>query len=183
MLLYLIRHSAVVPDPTSPGARWRLSPKGREAADVLAREPFWSELHGIHTSDELKTIATAQRLAAPNDLPIEIERNLREVEGRTWVEAGYAALVRDYLTGDPPDGWELPATARARVRTCIDGIIEQYPDQNVGIVSHGIVLTLYLVDMLRLDANAATALWKSIRFPDVAGLDLDQMRLVREFGS
>ena len=183
MLLYLIRHSAVAPDSDLPGPQWRLSKEGREAADALAREPFWDELHGIHTSNELKAVATAQRIAAPNALPIKIERDLREVEGRTWVESGYADLVRDYLAGDPPDGWESTAAARARMRACIDGIVERHTDANVGIVSHGIVLTLYLADVLSLDANAAIDLWKNIRFPDVAIFDPETKQFAREFGS
>ncbi len=182
MLLYLIRHSAVAPDPDLPGPQWRLSKKGRAAADALARKPFWNELHSIHTSVELKAVATAQRLAAPNDLPIRIERDLREVEGRTWVESGYADLVRDYLAGNAPVGWEPREEARARLRACIDGIMEQHPNVNVGIVSHGIVLTLYLVDVLSLDANAAITLWKSIRFPDVAIFDPETKRFARAFG-
>ncbi|MCH7580042.1 MAG: histidine phosphatase family protein [Chloroflexi bacterium] len=183
MLLYLIRHSAVAPDPNVPGPRWRLSPEGREAADALGSEPFWKELRGIHTSVELKAVATAQRIAAPNELPIRIERDLREVEGRMWVEEGYADLVRDYLAGEPPDGWEPLDAARSRVRACIDGIVDRHTGLSVGIVSHGIVLTIYLADVLSLDANAAIDLWKSIRFPDVAVLNPEQKRLERTFGS
>ncbi len=183
MLLYLIRHSAVAPDPNQPGPQWRLSPEGREAADALAREPFWKELRGIHTSVELKAVATAQRIAAPNELPIRIERDLREVEGRTWVESGYADLVRGYLAGDPPDGWEPLDAARSRVRACIDSIVNRHADLSVGIVSHGIVLTLYLADVLSLDADAAIELWGSIRFPDVAIFDQANGRFEREFGS
>jgi broad specificity phosphatase PhoE len=183
MLLYLIRHSIVSPRPDEPAPRWRLSPEGRDAADALAREPFWSELHGIHTSYELKTVATAQRLAAPNELPIRIERDLREVDGRAWVQSGYADLVQDYLAGDPPDGWERPEVARSRMRDCIDGIVERHSDVNVGIVSHGIVLTVYLADVLDLDAEASIELWQSMRFPDVAVLDLERKRFEREFGA
>ncbi len=183
MLLYLIRHSAVAPDPNLPGPQWHLSPEGREAADALAHEPVWKELRGIHTSVEPKTVATAQRIAAPNELPIRIERDLREVEGRAWVEGGYANLVRDYLAGEAPVGWEPLAAAKARVRACIEGIVERHADLSVGIVSHGIVLTLYLADVLSLDANAAIDLWESIRFPDVAIFDPENRRFERAFGS
>jgi broad specificity phosphatase PhoE len=149
----------------------------------LARESFWSELQSIHTSYELKTVATAQRLAAPNELPIRIERDLREVEGRAWVESGYANLVRDYLAGNAPYGWEPPDVARSRIRDCIDGITKQHSDVSIGIVSHGIVLTLYLADVLDLDAEASVQLWQGMRFPDVAVLDTEQKQFEREFGA
>ncbi len=183
MLLYLIRHSSAAPGANLPGPQWHLSSEGREAADTLSREPFWRELRGMHTSVEPKSAATAQRIAAPNELPIRIERDLREVEGRTWVERGYADLVRDYLAGEPPDGWEPLDAARSRMRACIDGIVDRHAGLNVGIVSHGIVLTLYLADVFSLDANAAIDLWRSIRFPDVAVLDPEARRLERGFGA
>lgn len=183
MLLCLVRHSTVAPDANLPGPQWHLSPEGREAAGALAREPFWQELHGIHTSVEPKAVATAQRLAAPHELPIRIERDLREVEGCEWVASGYAGQVGAYLAGEPPDGWEPVEVARSRVRACIDGIVERHTERNVGIVSHGIVLTLYLADVLNLDANAAIDLWRSIRFPDVAIFDPERKQFEREFGS
>ncbi len=182
-MLYLIRHSGVTPKPELPGPQWHLSPEGRTAAETLAAEPYWSELRGMHTSVEPKAIATAQRIAAPNDLPIRIERELREVEGRVWVESGYETLVRGYLGGESPDGWEPLDQARARVRGCIDGIVERHNGLHVGIVSHGIVLTLYVSDVLGLSSSEAVELWGSIRFPDVAMFDPEAKRFEQEFGS
>ena len=182
-MLYLIRHSAVIPEPGLTGPQWHLSPEGRSAVEELAAEPYWSELRGIHTSVEPKAVATAQRLAAPNELPIRIERDLKEVEGRVWVESGYEELVRAYLSGEPPEGWEPIDEARERVRNCIDGIAGRHTGLNVGIVSHGIVLTLYLSDVLGLSSSEAIELWSSIRFPDVAVFDPEAKRFEREFGS
>ncbi len=181
-MLYLIRHSIVAPKPELPGPQWHLSPEGRAAAEELAAEPHWSGLHDIHTSVEPKAVATAQRIAALNELPIRIERDLREVGGRAWVESGYEALVRAYLSGEPPAGWEPVEKARARVRNCIDGIVERHTGLNVGIVSHGIVLTLYVSDVLGLGAGEAIALWESIRFRDVAMFDHEAKRFEQEFG-
>ncbi len=182
MLLYLIRHAAVTPRPGAPGPQWHLSPDGRAAAKHLGEEPYWGEPHGIHTSVEPKAVATAQRIAASNELPIRIERDLREVQGRAWVETGYAAQVHAYLSGNPPEGWEPIHEARARVRNCIDGIVARHTDLSVGIVSHGIVLTLYLADVMELSPEEAIALWESISFPDVAVFDPVAMQFEREFG-
>lgn len=182
MLVYLVRHAAVTPRPEIPGPQWHLSPDGRVAAEKLGEEPHWANVHGIHTSVEPKAVATAQRITAPNELPIRIERDLREVEGRAWVETGYAEQVHAYLSGDPPDGWEPIDHAQARMRNCIDGIVAKQADLNVGIVSHGIVLTLYVSDVMGLSPQEAIVLWESIRFPDVAIFDPAKKRFEREFG-
>ncbi len=181
MHVYLIRHAAVTPRPDLPGSRWYLSPDGRAAAEKLGEEPYWGELRGIHTSVEPKAVATAQRIAAANELPIRIERDLREVQGRAWVETGYAEQVHAYLSGNTPEGWEPLDDARARVLGCIDGIVGRHTDLSVGIVSHGIVLTLYLSDVMELSLEEAIALWESIRFPDVAVFDPEATRFEREF--
>jgi broad specificity phosphatase PhoE len=129
-------------------------------------------VHSIHTSDEPKAVATVQRIAAPNELPICVEKDLQEVRGRAWVETGYPEQVHAYLSGDPPEGWEPVDEAGERMRNCIDGIVSTHTDQNVGIVSHGI----------ELSSDEAIAIWESIRLPDVAIFDPRTNRCEKEFG-
>jgi len=182
-MLYLVRHAAVTVRPDLPGPLWHLSPEGRVGANALAREPFWASVRGIHTSAEPKAVATAQRLASVNELPIRIEPDLREVEGRAWVEGGYSDQVHAYLAGDAPEGWEPIEDARARVTTSIHGIVARHEGLNVGIVSHGIVLTIYLSGALGLTSKDAIALWDRIKFPDAAAFDPQTKHFKREFGS
>ncbi|OGO49739.1 MAG: hypothetical protein A2148_09865 [Chloroflexi bacterium RBG_16_68_14] len=179
--LYLVRHAAVTVRPDQPSEQWHLSFEGRQAAEALAEEPFWAGLGGLHTSPEPKATATAQRIAARHGLPIRIERDLREVEGRVWIAEGFQERVRRYLTGEPIDSWEPREAAQTRVRGCIDGIAARSEGSEVGVVSHGLALTLYLGDLLGLDATAAYQLWTGIGLPDVAVVDLHSRRLEREF--
>jgi broad specificity phosphatase PhoE len=180
--LYLVRHAAVTVRPDLPGRQWHLSPEGRAAAGALANEPYWAEVCALHTSPEPKAVATAQRLAAGYGRPIRIEPDLREVENRAWVGEGYRELVRRYLAGDSTSGWEPREAALGRVRACIDGIVARYGDLEVGIVSHGLVLTVYLADLLGLDGNGCYGLWSRLRMPDIAAIDPDARRLERAFG-
>ena len=182
MRLYLVRHAAVTVRPDLPGPQWHLSPEGRAAAGALAGEPYWAQLRALHTSPEPKAVATAQRLAARHGRPIRIEPDLREVENRAWVGEGYRELVRRYLAGDPIAGWEPREAALGRVRACIDGIVARYGKLDVGIVSHGLVLTVYLADLLGLDGNGGYGLWSRLRMPDIAVIDPTARRPEREFG-
>ncbi len=183
MRLHLVRHAAVTVRPDRSASQWYLSPEGRAAAEALADEPRWANLRGLHTSPEPKAVATAQRIAARHGLPIRIEPDLREVERRTWADAGYADLVRRYLRGEAVGDWESKAAAGRRVRACIDRIVARHRTSEVGVVSHGLVLTLYLADLLDLDGTAAYDLWTRMRLPDVAVIDPIAGRLEEGFGA
>lgn len=185
MRLYLVRHAAVAVDPARPGPQWHLSSEGRAAADALATQHRWAEVAAVYSSNEPKAIATAQRIAAPHGLPLRIDRELREVEGRRWVDGGaprYEELVRGYFAGDEPDGWEPLATIRARVTQAIDAILARHAGGDVAVVSHGLALTAYVAGLLGLDAGAAFEMWSAIRFPDVAIVDPAARTLERPFG-
>ena len=183
MRLYLVRHAGVTVRPNQPSFHWHLSPEGRAAAEALAGEPSWADLRALYTSPEPKAAGTAQRIAARHGLPIRIEPDLREVEGRAWVEGeGYREVVQRYLAGEPVAGWEPQQQATARIRACIDGIVAQEGGAEVGVVSHGLVLALYLADLLGLDGAAAYRLWAHLRFPDVAVVDPQARRLEQAFG-
>ena len=181
--LYLVRHAAVAVREDTPAPQWHLAPAGRAAAEALAEEPYWAGVRGLHTSPEPKAVATAQRIAARHGLAIRVEHDLREVENRAWSEqAVYQQQARRYLARDSADEWEPRDTALGRVRSCIDGIVERHQGLDVGIVSHGLVLTLYLADLLDLGETATHELWAAMRFPDVAVLDPVARRLERAFG-
>lgn len=182
MKLYLIRHGAVTVRPDRPGREWRLSPEGRAAVGALAKESGWATLSRVCTSPEPKAVATAQRLAGPHELAISIERDLREIDGRAWVGEGYRAHVRRYLEDEAVDGWEARVTARERLRSSIDKIVAESGEQAIGVVSHGLILTLYVSDVLGLDAAASFDLWSSMQFPDVCVIDHATRAVEREFG-
>ncbi len=180
--LLLVRHAMPTIRPDAPGADWRLSPKGRAGAAALAEEPYWADLSVIHTSSEPKAIGTAQRIAAHHGLRILIEDGLREVGGRPWTGEGYSELGRRYLAGEPVGQWEPAEAALARVRDCIDGIVARSEGSDAALVSHGLALTLYLADLLGLDADASFVVWSGMRLPDVAIIDPAARRVARQFG-
>ncbi|MEX1253271.1 MAG: histidine phosphatase family protein [Dehalococcoidia bacterium] len=178
MRLYLVRHAAVAVREDRPSSQWYLSEEGRAAAEALAAEPYWAEVHALHCSSEPKATGTAQRIAARHGLPVYIEPDLREVE-RPWAGEGYRDLVRRYLAGEAVAGWEARAAALERVRRCVARINEGAGGRDTAIVSHGLLLTLYLSDLLDLDSAAAYGQWEQIGFPDVALVEPESRRLVR----
>jgi broad specificity phosphatase PhoE len=168
--------------PERPSFGWHLSKDGRTATDALAQEPFWKEVAVIVTSPEPKAIATGQRVAASNGLRIELEPDVREVEGRPWVKEGYSDLVRGYLHGQSVAGWEPREAALDRWSLAIERLAARAFEPPVAVVAHGLVITVYLAACLGLNGAAAFDLWAAIRFPDVALLDTSGPALLREFG-
>ena len=181
--LCLVRHASVDVRPEQPGPQWHLSAQGRAEAEALAADPFWQDLRVLFTSPEPKAVGTAQRIAAPHGLPIGIAPDLREVEGRAWTGPdAYQEQVQRYLRGEAIDSWEPKDRAQRRVRACIDGILADDSSSRVAVVSHGLILTLYLADLLKLEGAAAYELWSAIRFPDVAVVDPAAGAVVQRFG-
>jgi broad specificity phosphatase PhoE len=178
--LYLVRHAAVAVREDRPSSQWYLSAEGRAAAEALGGEPYWAEAHSLHCSSEPKAAGTAQRIAAPHGLPVYIEPDMREVE-RPWVSEGYRDLVRRYLAGEAVAGWEWRAAALERARRCVAKVIAGAGGRDAAIVSHGMLLTLYLSDLLDLDSHAAYDQWDQIGFPDVAVVEPEARRLVRDW--
>ncbi len=183
MLLYLVRHAAVAVHPERPAEQWHLSPEGRAAAGALAGDDCWAALARLYSSPEPKAIATAQRIAAHSALPITIEPGLGEVGGRAWVEGDYKDIARRYLRGEPVEGWEPREAAARRICACIETIVSRHGEADVGVVSHGLVLTLYLSELLGLGGDESVDVWGSIGFPDCAVVDLGSKRLERGFGT
>jgi broad specificity phosphatase PhoE len=178
--LYLARHAAVVPRPDQPAASWHLSPAGRSAAEALAAANSWPALARLYSSAEPKAIATAQRIAARNGLPLSIEPRLCEVE-RPWTEDDYRELAHHYLRGEAVEGWEERSAASKRIDGAVRDVVAAHGAADVGIVSHGLVLSLYLAGVLGLDGPATVDLWEGIDFADYAILDPSARRLLQPF--
>jgi broad specificity phosphatase PhoE len=139
--MLLVRHAAVVVDPSTPAHEWPLSLEGRDAARALEL-PAGPAL----TSPEPK----ARETALLAGLDARIDERLREV-ARPWSD-DYATLVRRYLGGEEVEGWEPRAAALERLHAVLDGF--------GGVaVSHGLAISLY--------AGLTFDEWRALPFPAV----------------
>jgi broad specificity phosphatase PhoE len=183
--LVLIRHAHVAIDPAVPPDRWALSDAGRQAATALRRIPAVAQVMRFFSSPEPKAVTTARAIAG--DRPVELVDELRELDRGSvgWLASAeeYAALVAQVLQAPSasicraePAGMALDRFARA-----VDAIVWGDPGGNNAIVSHGIVLTLYLSALRGLPAPDLD-LWRRLRSPDVAIVDPFERKVVADFG-
>ncbi|MGE5589581.1 MAG: histidine phosphatase family protein [Bacillota bacterium] len=175
--LYLVRHAAPVQDYAQPFDQWVLSPEGREEAEALAREPFWDEVRAIYSSPDVKALATAEPAARRCGLPPRLMPCLGEVQrppGQYFDD--YPEVVRQYLATPKGNlhGWEPNARARGRIGACVYRLLDraQNPQAEgpLAIVGHGLTLTLLLATIL--NETPSFEIWKSIRIPDWAQVEV-----------
>jgi broad specificity phosphatase PhoE len=185
-LLYLVRHAEVILRGDVHPSDWALSPQGEADARDLARSPAWRSVTLVASSPEKKTRQTAEPIAAAARVDLRIEDDLREVErGMSGLVSAeeYPALVAAHFasSGDNVGGWERGADARTRAVACIESLLAE-PDEQLCIVSHGMVLSHYLAHVRGLETPVVEE-WRAIPLPAVAVVDPEARELVKPFMS
>jgi broad specificity phosphatase PhoE len=194
--LILVRHAEVAQDPKTPVERWSLSPEGARAAAALRAHPSLVGPAAVWSSPEPKALATAGAIWP--EVEIRPHQGLRELNRRAvgWVgsHAEYRRLVTEIL-GRPDEsvrGCEAARDAGRRMASAVEEILAESRGLDVAVVSHGLVLTLYVSSLLRSISLGASPvgiegssldIWRGIRFPDVAVVDADARIVVVPFGS
>jgi broad specificity phosphatase PhoE len=169
--LYLLRHGAteanLVHPPRLQGRRSDppLAAVGvlqaQAARDRLAQTP----LHGSWSSPLRRAAQTAAIVAAPHGLtpqPLDAltECDLGTWEGRTWDEvrqadpAAYAQFQADPARCPHPGGESLEQVY-LRARAALEGLLDAHPGRALLVVSHHVVLRVYLAGLLELGPGRA----------------------------
>jgi broad specificity phosphatase PhoE len=183
--LVLIRHAQVVVDPAESADQWQLTPEGEADAATLRKGPEIASARRFFSSPEPKALATAAKVASGR--PVIAVHDLRELDRRAagWFgdSGAYASMVEQILEqpGVSILGCETAAHAQSRIVRAVGNLARRNPDEPIAVVSHGIVLALY-VSWLRGQRIADVEAWRRMRFPDVAVIDPALGRVLRDFG-
>jgi broad specificity phosphatase PhoE len=179
--LYLITHAHTQIDPAQDAVTWQLSSAGMAQAERLAAHPFWATIDRIIVSSERKTSLTVAPLLAQRNLPITSERRFDEVHRPGWVDA-YSERVRAFFAspGQSIGGWESADHALHRVLAGVAAHIAPDRSEQVALVSHGLVLSLYRAHLLAQWPPDFEA-WRRLGFGAVAQVDLQHAQLIEDF--
>ncbi|MCB8981236.1 MAG: histidine phosphatase family protein [Ardenticatenaceae bacterium] len=148
--LVLVRHSAVQVDTAVPTPNWQLSKDGRIRCQTLAAklQPYPIDL--FVTSHEPKAIETGQILAEVFGVPCQTAVGLQEHDRRG---VPYFANKTEFETAvatffaHPNElvfGAETAVQARERFGTAVQQQLARHPQENLAIVAHGTVMTLFI---------------------------------------
>lgn len=136
--------------PQAPG----LNDTGRAQAIALRNQLVGREIATVYSSDLLRARQTAELLADPLGLPVNLEPRLREMDLGAWegllsseISSRFPQLLLE-RDGDPlhtsaPRG-ETPACVAERVASALDDIVTKHCGEPVLIVAHGLSLAAIL---------------------------------------
>jgi glucosyl-3-phosphoglycerate phosphatase len=131
-----------------------LNDTGHEQASSAA--PYLAAMHpsAIFSSDLARAAQTAEHLSRLVQLPVQIDKDLRERGGGAWegmtdaeIRAGYPA---EYATWNPPDGEPVSAVAD-RVAGAFARVADGLTGGSLAVlVSHGAAISLGISRLLGL---------------------------------
>jgi broad specificity phosphatase PhoE len=175
MMLYLIRHSTTAQNPDVSSHAWVLSPEGRHRARQLARQLISQPApKQIYTSIEPKAYETGEILAAELGLPLHTAESFHEQNRHSApyfsTSAAYQAAIAQ-LFAHPDElvfGEETGAQACNRFSQAIRQISQRHPTENIAIVTHGTVLSLFVAR--HNPAIDGYEFWQELTMPDCYAL-------------
>lgn len=125
-----------------------LNDAGHAQAQALAQELADKTFTAVYSSDLERARVTAEILAAPHGLPVQIDARLREINQGEWeglnlkdIRERYDWEYRHNQAYSPdfrPPGGESAREVADRVQAAIEDIYKKYPHGAVLVVSHGL---------------------------------------------
>ena len=183
--LILVKHSLSAIIPTVPANQWHLSEEGRLRSQLLAQKLSIYHLDVIVSSIEPKAIETAQIIATYLDKPFEVVEGLHEhdrskvgfLEKKRFEEsiAHFFSQPEALILGN-----ETADQAHHRFSRAVAGITARYSNDNVALITHGTVLTLFVSRITDLEPFS---LWKQLDLPSWIVLSHPNFELVEVFKS
>ncbi|MCY3765416.1 MAG: phosphoglycerate mutase family protein [Gemmatimonadetes bacterium] len=165
--LILVKHSLPEIDPSVPAKEWVLSDEGRRRARKLGERLDRYSLDLFVSSIEPKAMETAEITAGVLKIPMEIVEGLHEHErvnvGFLEKERFEQSIRRFYEQPfELVFGEETADSAYGRFSKAVHRITDRYPKENIVIVTHGTVLSLFVSHNSDLEPFA---LWKKLGLP------------------
>jgi broad specificity phosphatase PhoE len=162
--LYLVRHAMPQVDPATDPATWPLGADGRVAARLLRRRLPPGAF--LVASDEPKAWQT---VAQAGERSVLRDARLREVRRTEEFSEDFRLLRRSYVSGAAIRGWEPRLEVARRFAAAIEGATARAGDRDVVAASHGMAMTVWLAETLRMTDPGS--FWADLRFPDALVVD------------
>jgi len=164
--IILVRHGEVSWNARACYTGWTdlaLTDKGIQQAQAIAKRLRREPLEAVYSSDLQRASATAEVIAAPHDLTVVIDTDLRELNYGEWEGVAevdlpvrspdlYAAWSAD-PAGVATPGGESFTQLRDRALGAFDRIMARHPDSTVAVVGHKSVNRTMLCHWLAVGVN------------------------------
>jgi len=175
--LILVKHSLPEILPEIPASEWHLSAEGRRRCQVLADELAGLDPDLIFSSQEHKAEETAQIIAQQLIKPLFIVPGLHEHERKTvrfTSDEQFEASVKEFF--EQPDGLvfgeETAVQCLNRFSSAVNQLLSKNRDQNLVVVSHGTVITLFVANNCGIEPFS---FWSRLDLPSFIVLSLPDL--------
>jgi len=165
--LILVKHAQPDIDPQVSPHLWQLSSAGRSRCTHLAQALSAYQPGRIVASLEPKAEQTGRLVAETLRIPFETRANLQEHSRRTesfGTSEAFKKAVSE-LFQQPQMlayGEETGEQAYERFANAIHSLLEDYPNENLVVVAHGTVISLFVGSTCKVDGYE---LWKRLGLP------------------
>lgn len=165
--LILVKHSLPEIDPSVPAKEWVLADEGRRRARILGDRFDRYHLDLVFSSTEPKAIETAEIASSSLKIPMEVVDGLHEherVNAGFLVKERFEQSIRRFYeqSSELVFGVETADNAHDRFSRAVHKLTDRYPTENIAIVTHGTVLSLFVS---RISDLEPFALWKQLGLP------------------
>ena len=173
--LLLIKHARPEVDPTVASEEWRLGAEGRDGAKRLADRLESYRFARLYSSVEPKALETAQIIARSRDLSVCEHPDLHEHDRRNvphMASREFISMVALFFSqpGARVLGNETADEAYARFGAAVDGVLAKEKSGDVGIVTHGTVISLFAQ---RRAGVEPFGLWRRMGLPSYIVLETE----------
>jgi len=179
--LVFIRHSQTQPQSGVAAREWQLTAEGRRRCVPLVDQLAAFNLDRIVTSTEGKAIETGQLAAQKLEIPCRTADNLHEHERERapyfHTKTEFQEAIRALLT-QPAErvfGEETGGQACDRFKKAVELVMQSNPHENIGIVTHGTVLSLFASP---LTGEETFTFWQSLGMPAIVAFSHPSMELL-----
>ena len=182
MLITFIRHSKATFLHDKPITSWGLTDEGIQLAKNLIKTDEIRRINVIYSSLETKALETAEIINQSAGLKVITNKDFCEVTSfSNKVFPEFDKYAQDFFN-DKVDRWnngESKLEALARFNKALNEVIQtetKLGHANIGIVTHGSILTLFIAQYQNSD------LWelhKSIKSPDIIIFDASKLAFTR----
>jgi len=181
--LVLVKHSLPEMQIQTESRFWKLSEEGRKRCAPLADKLRRFDLARIVSSNEPKAVETAELVASQLTRTHLVRPDLQENDrtGLGFVsQEAYQETFRRFFA--EPDrvvvGAETAEEARARFTAAVEGVLEEFPDETLAIVTHGTVISLLVSEPTPEDRFR---LWRRLGLPSYVVVSRPTLEIVEEF--
>ena len=181
--LVFIRHSVSQPEENVPARLWALSLEGRRRCKPLAEYLTAYNLDRIVSSSEVKAIETGELAAMRLEIPCQAAEDLHEHERDA---APYFDTQADFqqavtrLFDNPTElvfGKETGLQAQTRFTMAVESVMRANPRENIAIVTHGTVLSLFASHLTGTDIYT---FWQGLGMPAIVAFSYPAKKLLAQ---